>query len=135
MPEPELRVQDSVNRRRGWMLDEPVDQLRLPSGLRQPVSVNGHHLAAPDLECCPERLEPQIQVSLPELVIPPVMVSPHHYYWQSPAEPGERRGDVKPAPGNDPGVGEPEVEEIAVDQQAVAQRRARRPETRAAPPR
>ncbi len=115
-------MEEPVDRRGCWMLDQPVDEPGLPPGLCQPVSVNGHHVAAADLECRAAGVEPQTQVSLPEPVIPSVMVSPHHYYWQSAPEPGERRSDVEPPPGNDPGVGKPEVEEVAVDQQAVAQR-------------
>src|SRR6185312_2349369 len=118
--EPDIRVQDPVNRRRGRVLDEPVNELGLPAGFRQPIAVNGHHLAAPDLECGPHRVKPQIQVSLPELAVPPVMVPAHHDYWQSPPEPGQRGGDVKSPAGYDPGVGKPEIEEVAVDQQAVA---------------
>jgi hypothetical protein len=58
---------------------------------------------------------------LPELAVPPVMVSTHHYYWHSAPKLSERRGNVEATPRDYPGVGEPEVEQIAVDEQAVAQ--------------
>jgi len=49
------------------------------------------------------------------------MVSPDHYDRHSSAEPGQGRRDVKPAPPDHPGVGEPEIEQVAVDEKAVPQ--------------
>lgn len=106
------------------MLNETVNELSLPTSLRQSVSVDRHHPAASDVEGGAVRVEAKIQVVLPELAVPPVMVSTHHYYWHSATKPGERGGNVKTAPGDYPGVGKPEVEQIAVDEQAVAQRGA-----------
>ena len=49
------------------------------------------------------------------------MVPTYHYDRQSAAQPRQRGGNMEPTAGDDPGVGEPEVEEIAVDEQAIAQ--------------
>jgi hypothetical protein len=118
---PKLRVQYSVNSCRGRVLDQTVKQIRMPSGLSQPIAVRCHHPALTDLERRPVRLEGETQVPLPELIVPPVMVPSDQHDRRPAAQPGERRGDVKAPPGNHLGIGKPEVEEVAVDQQAVAQ--------------
>jgi len=122
-PKPEIRVQYTVDGGRDWMLDDSMDQPRLPPRLGHSVSVNRRHAAAPDPEGCPERLEVQPQVLLPEVGIPPVMVSPDHYDRHPAPEPAQRGCNVKPAPRDHPGVGEPEIEQVAVDEKAIAQLR------------
>lgn len=107
----------------GWMLDESMDELGLPARLGQPVAMNCHNGTLPDLERRPKRVKAQVQVSFPEVAVPPVMVPTDHYDRHPAPEPGQRGGYVEAAPGNDPGVREPEVEEITVDEQAVAQSR------------
>jgi hypothetical protein len=103
------------------MLDDSMDQPRLPPRLGHPVAVNRCHTAAPDFEGCPQRLEAQPKVLLPEVGIPPVMVPPDHYDRHPSPEPAQRRRNMKPAPGDHPGVGEPEIEQVAVDEKAIAQ--------------
>jgi hypothetical protein len=49
------------------------------------------------------------------------MVSTDHYDRHSAAKPGQRGRYMKAAPGDHVGVREPEVEEVAVHEQAVAQ--------------
>ena len=116
-------MQHPVDGGRDWMLDDSMDQPRLPPRLRHSVAVDRCHAAVPDLEGRPERLEAQPQVLLPEVGIPPVMVSPDHDDRHPSPEPAQRRRDVKPAPRDHPGVGEPEVEQVAVDEKAIAQLR------------
>ena len=65
------------------------------------------------------KLEPQ--VSLPEVIVPSIVVSSNHYDRHSAAQPGQRGGDVKTTSRDYAGIGEPEIEQIAVDQQAIAQ--------------
>jgi hypothetical protein len=60
---------------------------------------------------------------LPKVTIPPVVVAANHDDRYLPSKPGHRSRDVESVSGDDSGIGEPEVEEIAVDQQAIAQRR------------
>lgn len=121
--QPEIRVDEPVHRGGNGMLDNAMDQPGLPAGLPQPISVNSRDPAAPDLEGRPTRAEGQAQISLPEITIPPVVVASYHYNRESSSQHRECGCDVKAASGNHPGIGEPEIEEIAVDEQAVAQRR------------
>jgi hypothetical protein len=51
------------------------------------------------------------------------MVSSHHHDRHLASQPGERRGYMKSSSGYDPRVGEPEIEEVSIDEQAVAQSR------------
>jgi hypothetical protein len=55
--------------------------------------------------------------------IPPVVVSPDHYDRHPSPEPAQRRRHVKPPARDHSGVGEPEIEQVAVDEQAIAQLR------------
>ena len=63
------------------------------------------------------------KVPLPEITIPAVVVATDHNHRELTAEPSHCRCYMEAVSGYDSGVGEPEVEEIAVDQQAIAQRR------------
>jgi hypothetical protein len=49
------------------------------------------------------------------------MVSPDHYDRHLSAKPGQSRGNVEPAPRDHPGVGKPEIEQVTVDEETVAQ--------------
>ena len=122
-PQPHVGVQYPVDRGRRGMLDQPVNQLGLPARLRQTIAVNGSDRSTTDIEGCSMRTEGHPEIPLPEITIPPVVVAAHHDDRDLAAEAGDRRGDVKTASGYDSGIGEPEVEEIAVDQQAIAQGR------------
>jgi hypothetical protein len=69
-------------------------------------------------------LEIQMQVPFPELAVPPVVISSYHYYWHVVAQAGQRGGNMESLAGYDAGVGKPEVEEIAIYEQAIAHRGA-----------
>jgi hypothetical protein len=124
-PESQVRVQYPVDRGGGGMLNHSVNQSGLPSGLRQTVPVNRCHSAMPDLEGGLPRLEAQTEVLFPEVPVPPVMISPDHHDRYSAAEPSQGGGNVEATSRNHPGVGKPEIEEVAIDEQAVAQLRHR----------
>jgi hypothetical protein len=103
------------------MLDNAVEQMGVPPVFRQPVAVGGHHPALAELKCCSVWMKAETQVSLPELMIPPIMVPTNHHDRHPATEPGQRSGNVKAASGYDRGISEPEVEEVAVHEQAVTQ--------------
>jgi acyl-CoA thioester hydrolase len=124
-PKSEIGVKNPVDSRGSRVLDRPVDQLRLPARLRQSIAVNRGYSAAADVEGGSMRTEGKTEVPLPEVAIPPIMVSSDHHDRHSAPESRECGGHVEATPGYDPGVGEPEVEQIAIDEQAVAQRRHR----------
>jgi hypothetical protein len=105
------------------VLDEPVNELGLPARLGQSIAMDRGDRAAADVEGGPMRTEREAQVSFPEVSIPSIMVPTHHYYREAAAKPGEGCRDMETASGNDSGIGEPEVEQIAVDEQAIAQSR------------
>jgi hypothetical protein len=58
-PKPQVRMKKAVDGRGSWMLDEPMDELRLPSGFRQSVSVDRDDGPVSDLERGAERMEPK----------------------------------------------------------------------------
>src|SRR5688572_28361083 len=118
--EAHVGIQQPIDRRGSRVLDQTMDQFCLPSGLGKAVSVNRHHHAAAHSERGAEGLKFQTQISLPEVAIPAVVVSPYHYYWHLAAQLSQSRRNVETTARNDPGVREPEVEQIAVHQQAVA---------------
>jgi hypothetical protein len=105
------------------MLNDSVDHPGLPSRLRETISVNGGDATASDLERGAHGFEAQSQVLFPELAAPSVVVSPHHYDREATAKPGQSRGNMEPPPGYHPGIGEPEVEQVTVDEKAIAQLR------------
>ena len=118
--EAQLRVQQSVDRGSSGVLDDAMNQLRLPAAVGQAVAVDCENFAASDLERCPLGLEIQAQVPFPELAVPPVVISSHHYYWHVVAQTGQRGRNMESMAGNDAGVRKPEVEKVAVHQQAIA---------------
>ncbi len=124
-PQAEIGVDVAVDQCGGRMLDEPVNQLGLPARLGQSIAMDRGNGPAADVECGPMRTEREAQISFPEVAIPSIMVPPHHYYRKAAAKPGEGSGDMETASGNDAGIGKPEVEQIAVDEQAIAQCRHR----------
>ena len=67
------------------------------------------------------RVESRADVALPEIAAPAVVIPADHRDRHSTAKPGQRGGHPEAAPRDDPAVGEPEVEEVAIDEQAVAQ--------------
>ena len=81
--------------------------------------MEGRDLPVADLEGEPPRVEAHADVALPEVSTPAVVVTPHHEDRHPPGEPGERRRDVEASAGHDPAVGVPEVEQVAVDEEAV----------------
>ena len=94
-----------------------------PSGrgptLGDPVAVQGEHDAGPYFEANLGRTELNAQLLLPECPAPPVMVSPGHYDRDSASQFGQRGRHPKPGAGYHPLIGEPELEQIAIDQEAV----------------
>ena len=64
--------------------------------------------------------EPHVQLFVPEPAPPAVVIAAHHGDREAPRQALEGRGNPEPFAGNHPAVGEPELEEIAVDQQPIA---------------
>jgi hypothetical protein len=120
-PEAQVRVEQAIYRRGGAMLDQAVNQSGLPPWFGEPIAVNGGHGSPADGEGRAAGLEAESQVAFPEMRVPPVMVSPDHYDRHAAPQSRQGRGNMEAPPGNDPGVREPEVEEIAVDEQTIAQ--------------
>lgn len=115
-PKAQIRVQQSVGSGGNRMLDQSMDELGSPAWLGQSVTMNRRDGAASDLERRAKRIEAQTQVLFPKIAVPPVMVPADHHDRHPAPEPGQCGGDVKAAPGDDPRVRKPEIEEIAVDQ-------------------
>src|SRR3954471_18679496 len=118
-------MKHAIHRGGGRVLNYPVDQFGLPARLSQSIPMDCSDRPIADLECCAMRVEAEPEIPFPEVAIPAVVVSTDHHDGHSTPKPGECRGHVKAASGDDPGVGKPEIEEIAVDQQTIAQPRHR----------
>lgn len=120
----QVGVKQSVDGCSGSVLNHSMNQLCLPAALGEPVTMDGENFSSSDLEGCTHGLEIQTQVPFPELAVPPVVISSHHYYWHVVAQAGQRGGNMESVAGYDAGVGKPEVEEIAIYEQAIAHRGA-----------
>ena len=83
--------------------------------------MNSRDRAIADVEAGVMSVELDTQVLFPEIPAPAVMVSAYHDNRQSAAKPSQRCRDVKATPRNHPAVGEPEVEQVPIDEQAVTQ--------------
>ena len=92
-------------------------------GLGDSVAVNGEDATIADLELHPDRREPHVEVPLPEVLPPPIVVASHHGHRHPLPHPPDLGGDMKPDAGDQPAVGEPEIEDVAVEEEAVAERR------------
>jgi len=64
--------------------------------------------------------ETKPEILFPEVAIPPIVVPTYHGNRDLESKPCEGSGDVESAPGDDSRIGEPEIEQVAIDQQAVA---------------
>lgn len=120
---PQIRMQNPVGCGCSRMLNDPMDQLGLPARLGQPIAVNRGDRAIADGKRRSMRVEGQAKVSFPEIAIPPIMISSDHHDRQLTPKPCQCGGDMESSPRNHPRVGKPEVEQVAIDEQAVAQRR------------
>ena len=116
-------MQGTVDRGRDPVVDEAVDQDGAAPRLGETVPVDGGDLEPADLEVQPVRVEPEAEVAAPEIAAPAVVVAADHEDREPPREAGQGCRHLKTAAGHDPGVAEPEIEEVAVDEQAVAQGR------------
>ena len=85
------------------------------------VAVQGEDPAIPDRQRHLVEGEPHAQFFDPESMPPPVMVAPHHRHRDSTRQALQRGGHPESFPRDHPAVGEPELEEVAVDQQRIAQ--------------
>jgi hypothetical protein len=84
---PEVGVYQAVDGGCGRMLNHSMNQPRLPPRLPEPIAVNCSHLTLADLERGAMRLEPNPEISVPEIRIPPIVVSPYHNDRDLAAEP------------------------------------------------
>jgi acyl-CoA thioester hydrolase len=123
--QPEIGMKRAVYGGRCGVLDQTMDHSGLPLRFGEAVAVDRGDRASTDAESRPVGMEQQTQVPLPEVAVPSIVVSPHHHYRQATPQPGQRSGDVEAPPRDHRGIGEPEIEQVAVDQQAIAQRRHR----------
>jgi hypothetical protein len=65
--------------------------------------------------------ELDIQVSPPEILSPAIVVAPDHDHRHLPPKSAEGRRHGKAFAGDDPAIGEPEIEEVSIYQQTIAQ--------------
>jgi acyl-CoA thioester hydrolase len=88
------------------------------------IAMEREHPASAHGELQLDGRESDAELRMPEsAAAPAVVVSAHHRYRESPGEPPQCCSHLEAVPGNNPAVGEPELEEISIDEQRVAQRR------------
>jgi acyl-CoA thioester hydrolase len=122
-PEADLGVQRPVDAGRDRMMDQAVEQAGATAMIGDPVAVQCQDPARADPEGGPEGRVGEPEVTLPEVAAPAVVVAADHHDRHGVPEPRQRRRDVKSAARDDTGVSEPKIEEVAVDEQAIAERR------------
>ena len=120
--EPELRMERAVDRARGAGGHEAVEEPGSPPRGGDPVAVERERETAADAELEPVAMPPDAEVVLPELEAPPVVVPADHEDRDPAVQRRERGGDPERVARQRRRVGEPELEQVAVDQQRVAQR-------------
>ena len=120
--ESQVRMQELVDRGGCRVLDRAVDQPRLPAGLGQPVTMDRRDSAVSDAEGRQIGTEPEAEIMLPEVAAPTIMISPYHHDRHLAPQAPESRCHCKPTPGDYPAVGEPEIEQVTIDQETVTQR-------------
>ena len=103
------------------MPDHAVGPRGAAGPLGEPVAMEGQDLAAADVEheLVPRKLDSGLLG--PEGGTPAVVVAAGHRHRHHPGHPGQRRGYGKGAAGNYLPVGKPELEEVAGDEQGVAE--------------
>ena len=121
-PEGEVRRHAPEKDRYGWVPDDPVHQPAGPVLFREAVAVDGMDRHAAQLEPESAGAESDAGLAVPERVAPTVMVAAGHQDRDATAQRGQRAGDPEACARNGSAIGEPEVEQVAVDQQAVAKR-------------
>jgi len=121
----QVRVQELVYRRRQGVLNRSMDQPSLPAGLGNSIAVDCGDCSIPDMKLRHVGTEGESQILFPEIAPPPIMIASHHDDRDLPPKPRQCRNHSKAAPGNHPGIREPEVKQVTVHQQTVAQERYR----------
>ena len=117
--EAEVRGDRAVEGGGDRMVDQPMEKGGAEAGFGETIAVDGRDGAPAHLESEPVGGEAQSSLALPEVAPPPVVIAPDHGDRKTRSQTRQRRGDAEPAPGNHPRVGEPEVEQVAVDEEAI----------------
>jgi acyl-CoA thioester hydrolase len=120
-PESDRRMQGPVGSNHERIGGHGVQQPGRPMLFRDPVTMDRQDPAGPDLELGAAGMELDLQVLPPEVAAPAIVIPAGHDDGDPLAERREPCGDMKPAAGNYPLVFEPEIEQIPVDQQGIAQ--------------
>jgi len=120
-----LGMDETVGRGGDRVIDGAVQEDGAQCGLRQPVAVECGDAPPADVETDPVGVKPHPDVAFPEVAAPAVVVAANHHDRHAVPQPRQRRRDMKAPARNHPGVGEPEVEQVAVDEQAVTEPRHR----------
>ena len=120
--EPHIGVDRSVHRGRGTRRHQSLEHPRPPTGVRHQVAVDRDAPPAANIELEPLAAPANAKVALPELEAPAVMIATDHDHRDAPPQGRERRGHPKRVAWQRGRVGEPELEQVAVDEQRVTQR-------------
>jgi len=118
-------MQQSKHSERGVAPQDRVQHPRGTARIGQPVSMDRQCFPLPYLEAKLARMVHRAQVPLPEVVAPAIVVATHNRNRHPLPQLRQRRRYPEPMSRHDVPVAEPEVEQVAVDQQRVPQRRHR----------
>lgn len=119
--EAQLRVQRPVNHRCGSTGHQPLHDSSQRARAAEPVAMDREPTAPAGFELEPMRSVENAGFTVPELESPSIVIAANHQDRHLSRKRGERRGRPEGMPGDDGAIGEPEFEQVAVDEQRVAQ--------------
>lgn len=122
-PEADRRMEGAEQRDRGPVAGHPLEQAGTPVSFGDSIAMDGQHPAAGRFEGGGTGMEIDLEVASPELVAPAIVVPAGHDDGHPLAQLAQGGGHGKSRPGYHPLPGEPEIEQVARDEEGVAQGR------------
>lgn len=121
--DPEVGVQEAEHGDERSAPSQPMDQTGSPVLLSETVSVPGLDAAARGLEPKKIGVERDAHVAFPERAAPPIVIAARHHDRNPPSQLSQGPGNAHSRSGYHAPPGEPEVEEVTIDEEAVAEGR------------
>ena len=120
-PHTQVRWQGAEYRTCQGMTGDSVQHPRGPAYFRDAVTMQGFDPPGVNLKLERVTRKPNVALTVPERIAPSIVIPADHDDRNLVAQRGERAGNDKSATRNCTAVGKPEVEEVADDQQTVAE--------------
>ena len=121
--DPEVGMQEAEGGNEGSEPGQSMNQPGSPVLLRETISMPGLDAAARGFETEEIGAERDPQVSFPESAAPSIVIASRHHDRDPPPQLGQGPRDPHSRARHDASPGEPEVEEVPIDEETVAQGR------------